>query len=105
MSFHLLQSPPRFSLNSALRIQIEVTTSFLMEFFPFSLSSSRSFSFISDCFAFFYLYHVRTAHAYIFVSVVRMYVAMRDGTGRRTPVGAIVAAQITMPDRRRGQTF
>lgn len=46
-----------------------------------------------------------SAHAYIFVSAVRIYVAMRDGTGRRAPVGAIVAAQITMPDRRRGQTF
>lgn len=71
-----------------------------MECFPFPLSSRDRFFLLSS-----FSICIMSAHAYIFVFIVRIYVAMRDGTHRRAPVGAIVAAQITMPDRQRGQTF
>lgn len=97
----LLQFLLRFSLSSALRIQIKTTTHIASnEVLPLSAFVSRSFFF----YRLFLSVSCPHTHTYLYL-LLRIYVAMRDGTGRRAPVGAIVAAQITMPDRRRGQTF
>lgn len=61
------------------------------------------FSPISNCFIFFIYIWRPCTRTYVLARLCApMYVPRRDGMGRRAPVGAIVAAQITMPDRRRG---
>lgn len=96
----LLSVSPRFSLNSVLRIQIEMTMRISLFVFLVRFAVSV-FSSASDCFDFSICICV---HTRIYLLYARMYVGMCNGMGRRAPVGAIVAAQITMPDRRRGQT-
>lgn len=69
--------------------------------FPSLPLRSRFFPPISKCFIFFIYICVRI-RVHTRTLCAPMYVPRRDGMGRRAPVGAIVAAQITMPDRRRG---
>lgn len=93
---------PRLSPNSVLKIWIEMTTGIVPDFF-LSLSRSSSGRFFFYCLWLLCLFLSLCIHSYLLYA--RMYIGMCNGMGRRAPVGAIVAAQITMPDRRRGQTF
>lgn len=89
-----------------LRVQIEITTRIapLMDFLFLLPPSFRDRFYLLSPTALPFSIRIHT-HIHLYPLYARIYVGMCNGMGRRAPVGAIVAAQITMPDHWRGQTF